>query len=53
MSTRSPPRVSGPRWAATAGMLAAQLAHPPTANHTVVGVPRSDAMVAVAPEAVV
>jgi len=34
-------------------MLAAQLAQPPATNQTIVGVPRSDAMVAVAPDGVV
>jgi hypothetical protein len=30
-------------------MLAAQLAHPPATNHTMAGLPRSDAIVAVLP----
>ncbi|MDA8360172.1 MAG: hypothetical protein M0Z95_28610 [Actinomycetota bacterium] len=53
MSTWSPVAVNWWRWEATAGMLAAQLAHPPATNQTMVGCPRSELIVAVVPEGVV
>jgi hypothetical protein len=34
-------------------MLAWQLAHPPATNHTIVGWPRSELMVAIVPDGVV